>query len=134
MTQPGRMTTPSQIRSVPAWPAASAPQSAPTCGGDPQPAGSGSPPTPPPTERTPDDHHPLYPPSLRGPPARRHSRPRGTGRAMTSTAHGADQADEINLALLMIAWPQFAITVLPGSAGPPRWQIQRRNGAVPGLY
>ena len=53
---------------------------------------------------------------------------------MTSTAHGADQADEINLALLMIAWPQFAITVLPGSAGPPRWQIQRRNGAVPGLY
>jgi len=41
-------------------------------------------------------------------------------------------ADEINLGLLIITWPQFAITVLPGTT--PRWQAKRRNGADPGLY
>ncbi len=48
---------------------------------------------------------------------------------------GTDIADEMNLGLLMIAYPQFAVTALawPGRSRW-RWQVIRRNPADPGLY
>ena len=48
---------------------------------------------------------------------------------------GTGIADEMNLGLLMIAYPQFAVTALawPGRSRW-RWQVVRRNAADPGLY
>jgi hypothetical protein len=41
--------------------------------------------------------------------------------------------DEMNLGLLAIAYPQFAISALPGGRRL-RWQVVRRNATDPGLY
>jgi hypothetical protein len=50
-----------------------------------------------------------------------------------TTGPDLSRAGEMNLALLVIAYPQFAITAIPGRRRP-RWEVVRRNSADPGLY
>jgi hypothetical protein len=60
-----------------------------------------------------------------------------TGPARPATAAppgpGASQAGELDMGMLMLAYPQFAITAIPGRRRVRR-EIVRRNSADPGLY
>jgi hypothetical protein len=52
--------------------------------------------------------------------------------AVTGPARPAE-ASELDVGLLMLAYPQFVITAVPGRRRV-RWEVVRRNSADPGLY